>query len=41
MEQEESLPGGGKEGIVQLVFAGKTSISVLGSEPPVIIKPAQ
>ena len=45
-EQDESLPGWGKGGIVQLAFAGKTltSFIVLGPPvpyPPVIIKPAQ
>ena len=40
-EEQESLPGEGKGGIVQFAFAGKTSTSVLGGEPPVIIKPAQ
>ena len=40
-EQDESLPGEGKGGIVQLAFAGKTSTSVLGPEPPEIIRPAQ
>ena len=41
MEQDESLPGEGKGGIVQLVFAGKTSTLVLVKLPPVIIRPAQ
>ena len=37
----EILPGEGKGRIVQVAFAGKTSISVSVSNPPVIIKPAQ
>ena len=41
MEQDESLPGWGKGGIVQVAFAGKTSMSVLGGYPPVIIRPAR
>ena len=40
-EQDESLPVEGKGGILQLVFAGKTSTSVLIPRPPVIIRPAQ
>ena len=40
-EQDESLPGEGKGGIVQFAFAGKTSTSVSVPHPPVIIKPAQ
>ena len=40
-EQDESLPGEGKGGIVQLVFAGKISTSVSAPSPPVIITPAQ
>ena len=36
-----SLPGEGKGGIVQFVFAGKTSTSVSVPRPPVIITPAQ
>ena len=35
------LPGWGKGGIVQVAFAGKTSTSVLGGDPPVIITPVQ
>ena len=40
-EQDESVPGEGKGGIVELVFAGKTSTSVIVPEvePPVIITP--
>ena len=40
-EQDESLPVEGKGGILQLVFAGKTSTSVLIPRPPDIIRPAQ
>ena len=36
-----SLPGEGKGGIVQFAFVGKSSTSVLGGDPPVIIRPAQ
>ena len=41
MEQDESLPGWGKGGILQFAFAGKTSTAVVLIVPPVIIKPAQ
>ena len=40
-EQDESLPGEGKGGIMQLAFVGKTSTSVWAPRPPVIITPAQ
>lgn len=39
--RREGLPGEGKGGIVQFAFAGKTSTSVLGGDPPAIIRPAQ
>ena len=46
IKQEESLPGSGKGGIVQVVFAGKTSTSLEISSgppsvPPVIMRPAR
>ena len=40
-EQDKSLPGEGKGGIVQVALAGKTSMSVRAPEPPAIIRPAQ
>ena len=43
---EENLPGSGKRGIVQVVFAGKISTSFVISSrpppiPPVIMRPGQ
>ena len=40
-EQDESLPGEGKGGIVQLAGKTSTSVSVWAPYPPVIIRPAQ
>ena len=40
-EQDKSLPGEGKGGIVQLSGKTSTSVSVWAPYPPVIIRPAQ